>query len=480
MNEVTNIFICHDCIGEAFLKQEVLKEGNIEQCSFCQKKEETIKLEELSEKVHIVIDNYFYLTNSFPEGIDYTLAREGLWERDGQPVNDLIGDIVGIELTISTEIINCLSDIYDGYGKDGMHEDQPYESEAQYIKKEINTYGITENWSFFKQSISSKSRYFNRVAEDVLEQIFQDMDNLVTSKGDSVIQVIPINDHEPAIYRARVASSNKELKEILSELPNSLGSPPHQHAKSGRMNADGISVFYGALDVETCITEVRAPVGSSVVVGAFFPVRPLLILNLNRLQDLFVTGSFFDPNHIEELSRASFLKQLVVELSSPVLPGNEEQEYLPTQFLAEYLAQIEGLSLDGVMFKSSQVSSEGHNVVLFNNTCGLESYKLSKDTEIKITFGQGNPDDNDRTITIWESLPPEKEQHEDDSRVSLFSHFMDGASDTLDVDDDEDLKEVVLKLDLESVKIHEILGVKYNMTSIDVCRNRSVKREPEF
>ena len=35
------------------------------------------------------------------------------------------------------------------------------------------------------------------------------------------------------------------------------------------MNAAGISVFYGAMEEETCIAEARAPVGSYVVIGRF-------------------------------------------------------------------------------------------------------------------------------------------------------------------------------------------------------------------
>ena len=33
------------------------------------------------------------------------------------------------------------------------------------------------------------------------------------------------------------------------------------------MNAAGISMFYGAVDVDTWIAEIRAPIGSFVVVG---------------------------------------------------------------------------------------------------------------------------------------------------------------------------------------------------------------------
>ncbi|HFE38876.1 MAG TPA: RES domain-containing protein [Gammaproteobacteria bacterium] len=481
MGNYSDTFVCHQCIGEEFLKEEVRRGGEVAQCSFCEQEAESMAIEELGEQVHEVIESYFYLTPSEPEGHEYMLAKEGLWERDGQPVDELIQDIVGVEPDVSAEVNEYLSGVYDAWGKDALMEDQPYDSEAQYAEKKIDTFEFSANWSSFKHDIRAKSRYFNRHAKNVLDQIFQNLETLVTHEGDSVIQEIPTNNSEHALYRARVALSHDDLEKIVYELPESLGAPPHQYAESGRMNASGIAVFYGALDIETCITEVRAPVGSSVVVGYFHPVRPLRILNLNQLQKVHVTGSFFDPSHLNELSRAHFLKLLVDELSLPVMPGSEERDYLPTQFVAEYLAQLDGLNLDGVMFNSSQVSGDGQNVVLFNHACGLEPYKLPKGTKVDVSFGWGSPDDYDPTITIWENVPSEQEEPKEDEAPLGFPSSMFHDDILSDIDDEGVYqKETVLRLDIEGVKVHEVKGVKYDCDSIDVNRHRSEKKEYDF
>ena len=39
------------------------------------------------------------------------------------------------------------------------------------------------------------------------------------------------------------------------------------------LNAEGIPVFYGALEKDTCVSEVRAPVGSNVVLARFRLLR---------------------------------------------------------------------------------------------------------------------------------------------------------------------------------------------------------------
>ncbi len=470
--------VCAECIGEMYLREHITRDGVVDRCNFCQSDENpTIELDGLGERVHEVIDKYFYLTPSEAEGYEYYLAREGLWERDGYPVDDLLQDLVGVEPEISSMIHEWLSDKYDAWGKDALCEDQPYDSDAQYAEKEIDTLDFLESWSFFKHNIRAKSRFFNQHAKEVLDTIFQNLGILVTGSGESVIQEFPVDDPASDIYRARIALTFKEREEIILGLPKSLGAPPHKHAISGRMNAGGISMFYGAKDVETCITEVRAPVGSSVVVGKFQPLRSINILDLNRLQSIDVTGSYFDPNHITEVSRANFLEHLVVELSSPVLPGSEEREYLSTQVVAEYLAQLDDLNLDGVMFKSSQMADDGQNIVLFNHASDIEKYELPKGAKVNVSFCNGDPDDYDPTITVCETVPPIDDQPQPESEEPCsFSVAMFDELELHDLDK-ESLSDPTLRLDLESVKVHEVQGVKYKSLAVDVGRHRMEKNE---
>ncbi|MBS1682868.1 MAG: RES family NAD+ phosphorylase [Bacteroidetes bacterium] len=63
------------------------------------------------------------------------------------------------------------------------------------------------------------------------------------------ISAIPLGSL--SLYRAR----QHKLKVEVSNA-KTLGSPPSQFAKANRMSPAGISMFYGALDVETCKAEV--------------------------------------------------------------------------------------------------------------------------------------------------------------------------------------------------------------------------------
>ena len=51
-------------------------------------------------------------------------------------------------------------------------------------------------------------------------------------------------------------------------------------AAAGRMNARGISVFYGANDPLVALSEVRPPVGARVAIARFEIIRPIKLLDL--------------------------------------------------------------------------------------------------------------------------------------------------------------------------------------------------------
>ena len=57
------------------------------------------------------------------------------------------------------------------------------------------------------------------------------------------------------------------------------------------MNARGISVFYGAVDIKTALSEVRPPVGSRVAVAQFEIIRPIKLLDVRVLEEVSVAGS---------------------------------------------------------------------------------------------------------------------------------------------------------------------------------------------
>lgn len=479
--------VCAACIGEDYLKRRIIKSGKVTRCDYCHSEvNPTVEIENLAARVHSVLQKHFYMTSPEPEGIDLLAAREGYWEQPGEPVTNVIMNLVYSSEEIAEAMLEYLSSQYDPCGKDALTNPSPYAGDSQYEERPIDTYEFQESWSTFRKEILANSRFFNQTARGMLEHLFHGIEQLTTRDGQPVVRVLRESD---CIYRARVAKTDDELTKILAGAPQSLGPPPGIHASGGRMNAEGISVLYGATDAETCIAEVRAPVGSMVVICNFKPVRELRVLDLTLLEKVFLQGSLFDSEHTKSMSRVHFLKRVVDELSQPVLPGAEIREYLPTQVVAEYLGSHSEMKLDGVMFASSQTTPldsqkqsgdknpSGKNVVLFSRASILERYSLPTGSTIDVQRYHGDPDDPEHSIVIWENVPNELEQnngHNLEPDRHGWPDFM------LPPEPVANKIDASIRLDMESIEVRRIEGISYRTFPFDVIRHRTKNEKSEF
>lgn len=400
--------VCHACIGDQFLANEVKKEGTPVICSYCAETREAITLDALADRIHAVLHEHFYLTPDYShEPYEYFLYGEDEWERRGDPVDQVIAEIAGLDEKPTCDLTSLLSDWYSYRAVKGGGED-PYSSEAMYMEHDPDDFEFQDTWAEFGSEIRSRSRFFNTHAEGALDKIFVDLTTYKTWPDRPVIRKIGSDDEDRFVWRARTAQSTKELKAILVSPAREIGPPPPNLAKSGRMNAHGIPVFYGAIDESTCIAEVRAPVGSNVVVARFELLRPVQLLDLDAVAKVYVGGSYFNLDYAVRKGRVSFLRRLVREISRPVMPQDEAFEYLTTQVVAEYLANKVTPRLDGIIFSSSQTGGNGRNLVLFNHACGVEPHDdLPTGTEMDIYIPRANGDDDEHDvgISIRETVP---------------------------------------------------------------------------
>jgi hypothetical protein len=209
--------------------------------------------------------------------------------------------------------------------------------------------------------------------------------------------------------------------------------PPPDKAVPGRMNAAGISVFYGATDADLALGEVQAPVGSKVLIGHFEILQPLMLLDLKALERVVdERGSIFDSNYGRRLKRADFLRGLCHRISKPVMPTDRERDYLPTQAIADFLATTANPPIDGILYPSVQAGyptspfemlargTERRNVVLFHNACRIQPCAVSENAVISI---EANPspsitgaaitgpacDQPDLDYVVCEECPPNEE-----------------------------------------------------------------------
>ena len=330
-------YVCHDCIGDPFLAEVVRAEGTRVACSYCNAVGEALPLDDLAQRIHEVLQAHFELTSNEAIYFEHLLIKEGLsgWEQPGYPVADVIADIADVSEEIAIDVMELLSDqcsyraIMDG-------EENPYDSDACYEERGPDDWDFRETWEAFRDEIRFRKRFFSTYAEEALTHIFGDL-GTHKSRGESVIREISPDDETFHIWRGRKAQSPKDLEAILKSPAREIGPPPPRLAK-GRMNASGIPVFYGSMEKDTSIAELRAPVGSQVVVAKFELLRPMRLLDLDALTEIYVEVSHFDPDYVTHTGRAAFLRSLAHEICRPIMPQDEAFEYLPSQAVAEYLA----------------------------------------------------------------------------------------------------------------------------------------------
>jgi len=455
-------FICHECISDAFLKKDIKDEGKREKCSYCGKSRKAIQLQELANRIHSVIEEHFYLTSSEPSPLEYAMAKDNEssydWERSGEPIDYILQVNLGIDETIATDIQEYLSGYFSGDPKELL--ENPYGDEACYEENPPDRYDFQESWEFFLKEITTRARYFNEYAEKVLYELFCNLDSLRTFDGKSVVRIAGPKTELSNVSRARVCQTLTSLDKILKAPIKELSAPPAMAAKHGRMNAAGISVFYGATDAQTCIAEVRPPVGSHVVVGRFEIIRNLRLLDLNILSEIYATGSYFDTEFKRRKGHAAFLQSLVDELTKPVMPDKETLGYLPTQIVAEYLAEKVKPHLDGIIFNSSQTKEKGQNIILFQNCCAVEPYNLPIGTIVSINYGWGLAEDYDDSIAVDEELPLNTSQSEQSEHIVNCPNIRD----------------ITLRLDVKKdIDVLVIEGATYHSHKRGISRYRHEK-----
>jgi RES domain/HEPN/RES N-terminal domain 1 len=482
-----NIYICHGCIGDPFLKKEVRRAGSRRRCHFCNKTRKAWPLNELAERVQGVIEEHFRVTPSDPyeEGLPYDRDME--WHRRGEPVANVIGDIASLDPEVAEAVRDSISEKTSWDAHDGGYND-PFGSDAYYEEGRPDTYGFHENWQFFRKEVKTRSRFFGRSAQRTLDEIFGDLANLKTWKGTPAIKEILPTDEARFLFRARVAYSEAEVRDMLINPVKRLGPPPWRLARAGRMNAAGISVFYGALEPDTCVAEARAPVGSYVVVGRFEIIKGIRVLDLDVLRQVATLTSWFDPEFTTLSNRAAFLRHLAEEISRPIMPRDEEFEYLPTQAVSEYLASSVEPPLDGTIFHSAQTANEGRNIVLFHRAAGVEPYTLPEGTKVNVNMGWASDDDYDDSITVWEETAPMPEPKPEEKtpsgkEIPNFAAILERASQDEPADRQEEevfYGEPTLRLDVQKIEVFRIKAVTFDKSrrSISRYRHEAVRKEP--
>lgn len=370
--------ICSSHFEDKALKRFIDKNIDSEYCDYCEEEKPSIDFDKFQEFVEEAV--YFEYCEPYEEGAPYN-AEEAYYE-DRFP---------GITVHYTRELIDELLETFDY----DIVEDLASSFSDDYLTEREAIWGPTKNeyfiggWDKFKQIIKHEVRFLffdPKLAERYEDEYHESLNPafVLDEVGKAILDLGYLSAFSVgslSLYRAR----QHELKENVIDA-KSIGAPPIKHAKANRMSPAGISMFYGALDINTCKAEVCDGnwKHSFLTTAEFVNIKEF---NLIDFTDIGEIPSLFDKENRHKRSIMGFIKSFVADLSIPVKPDDTVHiEYVPTQVVTEFLKlkfQKE-YNVQGILYKSVK-NNGGLCAVLFTNNeemIGLDEIALANESNI--------------------------------------------------------------------------------------------------
>ena len=228
------------------------------------------------------------------------------------------------------------------------------------FKKNINqkvTYSelITESVNYWDK-LKDKLKWERRFTTDFRELEDYRWDSIFSEKISGII----INSDIENLFRARIHLNGQSNSYTSQE----MGTPPKEKVLAGRANPQGIPFLYLSEDKRTTLYEVRASYLDEVSIGTFKVIEPIKLIDFtSAVQNSIFEASQRYPNLEEFVIGILLKKKISADLSRPQRRYDSELEYIPTQFICEFIKHLTGA--DGIKFSSSLDSEKGNNIVLF-------------------------------------------------------------------------------------------------------------------
>lgn len=304
---------CINCFSDVGLKVEIGRTAQMGRCGYCGTNGiQCTEPENLSDILEIVM---------------YNIEPSN----DGQKLSEILDDSYGIFGPQVRDKSSLTSSIF------GIDDN------TSTYRINFNALEYTSQWENFSLELKEQNRFFPR--NTIYSSLFTPSDGEIYTRA--LFSLLEQLTHEifpdERLYRARISDAP------LSS--DNMGAPPCHLASAGRANPVGIPYLYLSKDIDTCIAEVRPSNAHQIYVSEFFPKSELSILDLTNPRKAFSITQFEETQASETLRLIELLEKLSRELSKPILPNRSEIDYIPTQFVCEFIKNK--ANLRGIAFKSS-------------------------------------------------------------------------------------------------------------------------------
>ena len=313
---------CAKCFGDRGLRREIipLHSSELGSCSYCESENQhLIKPNQLADYFELLISIY----RSDDDGktlVEWLKEDWSLFEHpklDNAHAKELLAEILN-----DGEIVR-----------------------KRFIPSELCHSDRLDRWEELRKELMHQNRFFPEVDIDInrLEELLSSL-------------IVDQEEMPEVWYRARIQQGDVPYK--ISD----MGAPPERVASHGRANPAGIPYLYLGSTHNTAISEIRPHPGEVACVVKFTLNQDMKIVDLREPRKLVSPFLLEDEQEIALLrGDIEFLEKLGKELTTPVLPTAAAIDYIPSQYLCEFIKKC---GYRGVIYKSSV--SDGINLALFN------------------------------------------------------------------------------------------------------------------
>ncbi len=369
--------VCSRCLDDPGIQNAIEYFADAKVCDFCGRRYR-------SEKAAPVTDIARFIMGCLRQ--DYDIPENVLFLDDESETGwagttydkwELIQDYVSAEWEVIEAIANCVTD-----DKTWCASDQAHFLPGQQL---------AVSWESFSRYVKHRSRFmFLRQDERPRGVMDEPDDNYVPAQdmldvvGQAVITagLIKTLGTSTRVYRARRVKGGEWLNSA-----GALGPPEESETgpPAGRMNPAGIPIFYGALDEPTALTEALESNGQ-VSVGAFSPLRPLMVLDLSGREPLPYRSIFENVTSAMRGLR-SFVNAFTADIAiTTERDGREHIDYVPSQIVTEYFRRVFVVAgkfrLDGIIYPSTRNPS-GRNIALFVTRDQIDGLSTWRDSVLR-------------------------------------------------------------------------------------------------
>ncbi len=359
-------FVCADCVEDPYLKQLINSAACSTACSYCGRSSDVdiaAESEVVIGTVYETIGTYYVepASGGVPISGGFVVPTIDVQEVLMQVGFDGHQDFV--EAVIDAEVNgNSFVPAANGHWA-GIH---PHEV-------------LSSGWNLFAHAVKHETRFhFTNAPRSQSSSPYEiEIADVLPAVAESLRPLIRTLPAETEVYRSRF----RQHGQMWEPDANQLGPPPKEIASAGRMNPAGIPYFYTATDLATARHEIGVTDrNDGTVFTAIFKLQESVhVIDLTLLPPV---PSIFDLANKGALERALFVREFVETISRPVVKdGREHIDYVPSQVVCEYLAQIfkleDGSKLGGLVYPSA-VHPDGKNLVVFPREGLIKRLKYSQ------------------------------------------------------------------------------------------------------